>query len=600
MASEAANIGANFSTYEGNAGLGGGSLGVLKIDTKPLEDLARYTMLYNKAEYDQRQKNADEMIAEIAKQTSININDLYGKDKEEFQKQFLEFNKYLNDFARTVPQTPQEKLKKQTEYLQKRQQINSDYLSGQARAIKYVKDKNEIENEKGLSDATKKELLSELDNKFNSTKISEQFTSVPRYDLVPITLPSPLTTDANIIQEGPNANVNDKLTYYNPRLNNGSAFGIISGIGKLYPSEKTPEGQTPEARQQRTIESEAKAWNDSANILNGILKNYLITDPATNKTTFDEQRFVDDNANNKTLMESYLALKGLDSYSREKYQQALSGRLSDRGFTFQLPANVTPDDFRYGFVDFTKPIDANQIINAGIYSHYLGDKSVKAVQQTDNELQRQRLSVEWANYGLAKEKLNKANTQSILGADAILREVSDAINLATPWTRTRGGKTEQVKQIADPNLLKEFGTIDKEGNVVNRPDVIFFDPKQNQLSIAYYKKQDKDTPEAEKTIDGYVRNNKGEIIVEREVPVNPTEWFGQIASRKFSADDKGAINNFVDQIYDKFGRNLDKLATGYKGGATTQGPETKTTESAQTVKPTTTIKKTKKGLPVFQ
>lgn len=423
MASEAANIGANFSQYSGDAGLGGSSLGVLKINTTPLEDLAKYTMLYNKAEYDQRQKNADEMIAEIAKQTSININDLYGKDREEFQKQFLDFNKYLSDFARKVPQTPAEKLKMQTEYLQKRQQINSDYLSGQARAIKFVKDKNEIESDKTLSDATKSELLKQLDDKFNQTKISEQFTSVPRYDLVPITLPSPLTADANIIQEGPNANLNDKLTFYNFKTNNQSAFGILNGISKLYPSAQTPEGQTSEARQQRTIESEAKAWTDSAQIFNGILQKYLVPDTANpNVATFDEQRFINDNANNKTIMQSYLALKNMDADARAKYQQALTGKLSDRGFNFNLPPNVTPDDFRYGFVDFTKPIEPEQIVNAGIYSHYLGDKSVKTVQPTDNAIQKANLDIARGHLDIDRGQLKLAQDkwkESMTGGETV-------------------------------------------------------------------------------------------------------------------------------------------------------------------------------------
>ena len=62
----AADIGANASNYTGNAGLGGGSFGSFQLDTKPIEDLAKYTMLYNKSLFDQRQKDAEAAATEIA------------------------------------------------------------------------------------------------------------------------------------------------------------------------------------------------------------------------------------------------------------------------------------------------------------------------------------------------------------------------------------------------------------------------------------------------------------------------------------------------------------------------------------------------------
>ena len=76
-------------------------------------------------------------------------------------------------------------------------------------------------------------------------------------------------------------------------------------------------------------------------------------------------------------------------------------------------------------------------------------------------------------------------------------------------------------------------------------------------------------------------NRKGEPIVEKEVPLNATEWMGKIVNRKFSKDDAGAVNNLVDEIYTKNGRSIKKLAKFYTGGATTT-TDTKTQASGST------------------
>src|SRR6478752_2409094 len=100
MADLAANIGANFSSYTGSAPLGGGvDIGVLNIDTRPLEDLGKYTMLYNKAEYDQRQKDAEAKAKQLASITAYDLTTAIPKDREIITKGYDE----LIDYARQNP-----------------------------------------------------------------------------------------------------------------------------------------------------------------------------------------------------------------------------------------------------------------------------------------------------------------------------------------------------------------------------------------------------------------------------------------------------------------------------------------------------------------
>lgn len=54
------------SSYEGSANLGGFVPDAIDIDTKPLQTLALFTVEYNKAEYRQRQLDAEEQAKELA------------------------------------------------------------------------------------------------------------------------------------------------------------------------------------------------------------------------------------------------------------------------------------------------------------------------------------------------------------------------------------------------------------------------------------------------------------------------------------------------------------------------------------------------------
>jgi hypothetical protein len=169
---------------------------------------------------------------------------------------------------------------------------------------------------------------------------------------------------------------------------------------------------------------------------------------------------------------------------------------------------------------------------------------------------------EWAKINLDKDKIAGAKEDDILEADAVLGEVRDVIKNSKPIYRTnKDGSKETLYEIGDPNLLKEFGTIEKDGTTGMSADKILFNPAKNDLSLVYYKKDE----------EGNVIEEKGKEQVDKTVTVNPTQWMGQVVKRKFPNKEIGSVNNIVEATFGKYGRNLDRLSKEYKRVGEDQG-----------------------------
>src|SRR5688572_29054226 len=96
MALSSSDIAVSSNRYRGDPGLGGGTFSFIELDLKPLEDLAKYTMLYNKSEYDQRQKDAEAIAKEIADLTSFDLTSGIEKDREHLDKEYRDFISWVN------------------------------------------------------------------------------------------------------------------------------------------------------------------------------------------------------------------------------------------------------------------------------------------------------------------------------------------------------------------------------------------------------------------------------------------------------------------------------------------------------------------------
>lgn len=426
MANEAASIGANFSNYTGNEALGGGvDVGVLNIDTKPLQNLGYYTMLYNKTEYEQKQKDTDIKVKQLADLSNIRLNDLRGKDKDQATKEFADLVSYAGEYAKKNPKTQQEKMQQELDWQTKLGAFYNNYGSGKQRAIAYQTNLNAIKQKTG--DASLQDLeLRQLNKSFDETDIGTPISALPEFKMETIQVPAPVTQKTQAIRVGKDLDYSTEATIYNPALNASVADSVVLGVKTLYPQKGTPEYQKLsdneklQADYQATVSSGGKIWNDMAAPLNTV----LAAKGADGKPlyfdengAFNSQKFENDNATNSVVMRAYTALKNLDSYSRNNYEQAISpnGVFTDNGVPFKLKEPINPIDFKAGFIDFNKGVSASQLIQAGMYAQHQGNTFDTKITKTGLGLDYDQLKektvndkenrdIEWAKLQQAKKE----------------------------------------------------------------------------------------------------------------------------------------------------------------------------------------------------
>lgn len=496
----ASDIGANFDNYTGNAALGGADAQVFNLDTKPLELLGQYTYHFKKAQWEQQQADTNAKVKELSDLSNIHLNDLRGKDKEQATKEFTDLLNYAGEYARKIPKNNQEKIQQELEWQTKLGAFSNNFDSGKQRAVSYYAHLNTIKQ--NITDATTQdEAIKQLDKKFDTTGIDTPISAVPNFKIEKFDIPDATQQEINTVAISGNDNFNVKGMIYNPKLNAGVADATILGIGKAYPKKGTPEydnlsqNEKDQADIQATTTPEGKGWVDAVDPLNSAIKKYV------KDGHFDADSFETDNASNITLMNAYNALKKYDSDNQDRYNQSINGYFTDHGINIPLPPTVNPNDFKVGFVDFAKGVNANQLVQSGMYAKYKGDIFTKTIQHTGE-----------AN-DLIKASMSNATTRR--GQDLDFKAASNRLKAdEEKWKASQSGSTTQINGAIErakriyTDMLK---LTDKNG--VISPD------KVRQLNIEQLKYLGIEAPQ-KRDVDGTIIDQGGfkPLTFEDKVP----------------------------------------------------------------------------------
>lgn len=602
---EASSIGAAFENYTGDQALGGGSLGFGRIDTRPLEDLARYTFIYNKAEYDQRQKDAEAAAKEIADSTNYDLNSGIKKDADQLQSKYND----LINFIRNNPDAINYRNKEQwAKYRTMRNDLNNDLQGAKQRNLIYMSRQNEIQDTQAPE--LKAFLQDQLNKEIQATDIRTPLKATAKFDIAPVPVGPAPTLKVQTTDVGRNVIGQADWTLPDMQLVNNAATALGTGLLNLSNYEADPRFKElpPEAQalvKQQFLAQQASGKLEpveSAKNFNQALQQL----PANLYTTVNGKKVLNMDAlkdSNNPLVRG--VAQQVDNYNQRMAQMRdyISKGFFKDSFGRELHFGNDASGLKqsdYKDINLNDGITAEDIIKMKMIAQSpQPERSIKIIQ-TDNEIQRENIAARWAEIGIARDKVKQANSQSIIGADSVVNEVIDAINNGQPYTRHQAnGPDTKVKIISDPNLLKEFASIDKDGRETNRPSVVVFHPDSNKITLTYYKEPQKESVKTENADgtttteykvktgqnigpDGFLVNKDGKTIVDREIDLSPSQWMGQIAQRKFSADDRGPVNNLVSQIYKAFDNNLQNMVNKYHGGATAPGPKQSSSSSTTT------------------
>ena len=182
-----------------------------------------------------------------------------------------------------------------------------------------------------------------------------------------------------------------------------------------------------------------------------------------------------------------------------------------------------------------------------------------------NYMKAEQLRLEWAKYGLAKEKLNKEKSDDIIGADSVINEIGSILdngeeNVITAKGFDRKGTTKDLMVIDDPTLLQSFAHIDKDGKMINQPDEVQYDKDTGELYLTYLQKNKDGSP---------VYSNGKRLIKERK-GLNERTWAKMVVKRSFPNKDVGAINSLVDKVLTANDNSFYKLWQNKTGKSTQQ------------------------------
>lgn len=291
------------------------------------------------------------------------------------------------------------------------------------------------------------------------------------------------------------------------------------------------------------------------------------SDFATNEVSPDNQ-FLIEKSGTKYSRDSFLKnwMGGLDvktdkyGHSVSTYVKGQYDKLSDENKA-QLPGKTDEEKARnfwkmqgermFGSQPSTDNPTGDIISNKK--DHPTANPNYKKAEEVDiksGELS-ERVRHDKAIESLGWDKIKSDNEDDNDEAKGTIIEVKDIIKNATlpenlKFILDPNGNRQRMGTISDPDLIKKYTTLDKDGKTTHPPGDVLIDRTRGQLSLVYYKK--KNGVIQEKTVA-----NQPYKIVEKSVPVSASSWLSSVVGRNEGVKNKGKVINTIQQFFDKNG-----------------------------------------------
>lgn len=268
-----ADIGASFSSYTGNAALGGGSTGSVTLETKPLEELAKYTLLYNHAEYNQRQKDADTWATEISDATSYDLANAipeYAKAIQNEYKDFIDWTSKNTD-SRDYKKNPQRYL----EYKKRKQKMLTMLQAGKKQEVLFRTRMKAIEDNADAS--TRAAMMEALKKEIKDKDIFTPIEGVQKYDLRVDPLPAVGKINLKRVIAGSGTDATEEINLIDQKSINALSDNLqfktqAAGIGISDAEFESKISTLPEAEKQK---ERIRRKNEMGNSANPVISAWL-------------------------------------------------------------------------------------------------------------------------------------------------------------------------------------------------------------------------------------------------------------------------------------------------------------------------------------
>lgn len=542
MPNEAANIGANFSNYRGDPNLGGFGLGFGKIDTRPIEDLARYTMLYNKAEYDQRQKDAEKAAEQLADLTALDLSTTIPKDAKILQDRF----DALTTYVRENPDALNYKNRKQwLEYNKKKADLMNDVKFAKIRSVANIKNLDAIATEK--NESIKKRMEAALEKNIADTDIRTPLNFNQEYDLKVPEIADNKGLKFDVTKAGDNEIGQRTLTLFD--MKEGWRNAVMYDI-----TGKAIDPSTEGGQRSLLIDAE-NPWKKMAAAVTLAVK-----DPNAPKDK-------DGNLDAKKMAAIIPGLENVMAYNdyvSQTVRDIDAGVYTDKAgiaLSFGQGALRRED---YQKINWQDGLDARELGMVAQFSKWAGDQYDTKVIETDNAIQQRGLDLEGARLKENQRQFNLSYGSESAdvrdGAYSVLSTIKNAIDSGTPLRlrSTDPNDKNEIRaiQISDANLINKFRLLSKDGNTTEVADRVNYYPETKRFELIYFARGDNGE---------ILKSDRGGDIIDnnKTKPISFNDWKTNLIRDDYDAKTKGRINNIVSKELDAFSGDLIEFSKNF-------------------------------------
>ena len=286
----------NAAQYLGNSSLGGYIPDAIELDTKPIQQLMAFTVMQNKSLWEQRQKDADDKVKELAELSQYDITNAQGKDKEMAVSALADLQRFAAQYAKKgVPRNPQQKIEQELELRIKTKEATDKIKALTARGIAYQSRLNAINNDAATNGAVKALKKDDLNKEFNEGSWDTPLSSEEKYTVSFPELSKPVYTKNTTSVKDGNSILQQTVIFWNPGKNmEASTAQEVGFLQATTLREGATDQEIREFKLRQATGGELKIFADSAKAVNEVLADprYRNPDGTLNQKAVDSDNSV--------------------------------------------------------------------------------------------------------------------------------------------------------------------------------------------------------------------------------------------------------------------------------------------------------------------
>lgn len=536
--------------YLGDKNLGGFAPSAIDIDTTPLADLAKYTMLYNKAEYDQRQKDAEKRALELVSIAQFDFAAIDEKWRTPIAEKMNELTAFIrknNNDVFNYQKNPDAYL----EYQQKKADLNEAVLSGKANQVLLELRKTGVAAETNLK--MKKVKEDEMNRDKAKTTLFDKMPIEDKYDIKFTELAKNQQLSFDAVERNPNDNTvrNYKVTdmgFINAQANLAKFEDLLPTLDKesdLFKNATQEQKDRMVGEDDRRKAFEKSGYIKMAEIAQDIVNNpkYLVD----GKVSIE---LLKKDPNTANLAGMVISINEKLSADKARIK---SGVFSDKRGNKIIFDNVLIKESDYEPINIEDGISAAEITKMMMISQAPAAVETTKIQETDDAIQNRNIDATLR--GQDMDSTDKA-AQRALTREGWARTASGGKGkTAGAATDTEGNDFDNISnhEYTDAKIVDGI-LLNNDGSVYTGTAQVPIDKVPKSI-LNTIKQFDKD--------DGYfIKDNNGKQfvifnVVDGKFERVQTKVGGNVTRKNQISGQRSVDKGRKDETQDAFGANSD-------------------------------------------